>query len=78
MMGHVISWILQIWFILFFGLYAKLYNCSIVSEVASLFKMVEFCIIPLVQILTSPPLKKHFHQNLKIDILRKIFEKITF
>jgi hypothetical protein len=38
----------------------RIFESSILQEIVSIMKMTEFCVIPLVQILTSPVLQKLF------------------
>jgi hypothetical protein len=60
MLGNLICWFVQILFIVIFGMLVRIFESSVLQEAASIMKMTEFCVIPLVQILTSPALQKLF------------------
>jgi hypothetical protein len=56
--SQIAIWILQIWFIAF-ALVIRLYDKQISSEITSIVKMAEFCLIPIIQIVTTPSLRKN-------------------
>ena len=60
MLGLFFTWILEIWYLVLVAIWPKQGS---VREVGSLFKMSDFCLIPLVQIITSAPMKKFIHQK---------------
>jgi hypothetical protein len=61
MLGLFFTWILEIWYLVLVAIWPKQGS---VREVGSLFKMSDFCLIPLVQIMTSAPIKNFIHQKL--------------
>ncbi len=69
-LGHVICWFLQIWFIVTVGILNKIYQSETLREVATILKMTEFCLFPLVQILTSPLLQKYMW--IKLHVQRRL------
>jgi hypothetical protein len=63
MLGQVATWLMELsYFCLIFVVFSN-GNFAESRELASIVKTSEFCLIPLVQILTSPPLKRFVFQN---------------
>ena len=64
--GQFFTWLLKIWFIVIAGWLSTVSDKDLMREVAGMAKSVEFLLIPLVQILTTPHLLEFFqkvHQN---------------
>ena len=60
MLGLSASWLLEIWYILFVGLFTFGFESSSMREIAAVLKDFDFLLIPVLQILTSAPIKKSF------------------
>ena len=58
MVGLLSSWILEMHYIFLSGIMAFYYQSQHVREVAAIVKLFEFVLVPLVQILTSAPIRR--------------------
>ena len=58
MMGLFITWILEVCYITVTGIVVTVYNQEWFREYSALLRDFDFVLIPLVQILTSPPIKQ--------------------
>ena len=56
--GQVMSWFMELWYIVLIGFISNMFNPASLREVAPFFKTFEFFLVPLVQIYTSPPIKR--------------------
>ena len=63
MVGQVTSWIMEIWYIVLVGLLSTMFQIDLLREVSVLIKASEYFLIPLVQILTSAPIKRYFREK---------------
>ena len=61
--GLVATWLMEVWYILFVGFFSIFFRMNFVREVWSIIKYYEFYFIPLVQIHTSPPIKRYLSSN---------------
>ena len=59
MVGQLASWIMEVWYLVLVGVLSTNFDMDFLREVAPLLKHLEFFLIPLVQIYTSPPIKKY-------------------
>jgi len=57
--GHVLSWLMKVWYIVCVGFLATLFQFQDMREVVPFLKQLEFILVPLVQVLTSAPIR-HF------------------
>ena len=58
MLGLFASWLMEIWYLFFVGLLASKFEIGFLREVAATLKDFDFTFIPLIQILTSFPIRK--------------------
>ncbi len=63
--GHVLSWIMKVWYILLVGFVSNLFNQTSLREVPPFFKTLEFFLVPFVQIRTSAPIKQFLFSKRK-------------
>jgi hypothetical protein len=63
MLGLFGTWILEIWYISCVALLALKFDVALLREVAAVLKDFDFVLIPLIQILTSAPIKKAILSN---------------
>jgi|FrelakmetLWP11LW_1041352.scaffolds.fasta_scaffold779637_1 hypothetical protein len=61
MVGQFMGWLMEIWHIVVVWVFA--FDLELTREVLSLVKYLDFCMIPLVQILTSPPIKSFLKEK---------------
>ena len=59
MMGQLVGWIMEVWHVVLIGILTPIFNLDSLRNVSSLLKNFEFCLIPLVQIWTSVPIKRY-------------------
>jgi hypothetical protein len=60
---QIIIWLLQVWYIAV-GILVKLYGSEHTHQISSLLKMTEFCLIPMIQVATTPSFRKTFSPKL--------------
>ena len=59
MIGLLASWLMELWYIIIGGLLTAIIKDPVyVRDVSTLIKMLEFVLLPLVQILSSEPIKR--------------------
>lgn len=58
MVGQIASWFMEIWYIVLVGVLSTMFQVDLLREVSVLIKTTEYFLIPLVQVLTSAPLKR--------------------
>ena len=59
MVGLLASWLMELWYIIIVGLLTAMIKDPVyVRDVATLIKMFEFVLLPMVQIFTSEPIKR--------------------
>jgi hypothetical protein len=58
LVGQVLSWFMEVWYIVLIGFLSNIFHLETLREVAPFFKTFEFFLVPLVQIHTSPPIRK--------------------
>jgi hypothetical protein len=63
MVGLFTTWILEIFYISSVGLLTTLYDIEWLREFSSIFKDVDFVLVPWIQILTTAPIRKYIQQN---------------
>ena len=56
--GLFAGWLMEVWYIVFVGFLSVTLNSNLVREVSTVLKYYEFYLIPLVQIHSSPPIKR--------------------
>lgn len=64
MVGQVTGWVMEIWYIVLVGLLSTMFQVDLLREVSVLIKALEYFLIPLVQICTSAPIKRHFREKI--------------
>ena len=57
--GQVLGWLMEIWYIVLIGFILNVFNPTSLREVAPFFKTFEFFLVPLVQIYTSPSIRRY-------------------
>ena len=57
MVGQAVSLVAELWYIILISLFSTMVEFSLLREVAVVVKIADFCIIPLIHILTSAPIK---------------------
>ena len=60
MMGQVTKWIMEVWYIILVGIFSTMFQVDLMREVSVLIRATEYFLIPLVHVLTSPPIKRFF------------------
>ncbi len=60
MVGQITSWVMEIWYIVLVGLLSTMFQVDLLREISVLIKTTEYFLIPLVQVLTSAPIKRFF------------------
>jgi hypothetical protein len=63
--GLFASWVLQISDLLIYGVFATQFKMEWLREVTAVFKGFDFLWIPMIQILTTPPMRKMVFSKLK-------------
>ena len=63
MVGQLVTWIVEILYVVLQFIFALKGNMGEMREIASIIKTLDFFLIPLVQIVTSPPLKRFLLKN---------------
>ena len=63
MVGQAISLVAEFWYIILIGVFSTMVEFSLLREVAVIVKIADFCIIPLIHILTSAPIKMFIKQG---------------
>jgi len=63
--GLFASWVLQISDLLIYGVFATQFKMEWLREVTAVFKGFDFLWIPIIQILTTPPMRKMVFSKLK-------------
>jgi hypothetical protein len=61
--GQVASWVMEIWYIVLVGLLSTMFQVELLREVSVIIKASDYFLIPLVQILTSAPIKRNFKEK---------------
>ena len=56
--GLFAGWLMEVWYIVFVGFLSATLDSNLVREVSTVLKYYEFYLIPLVQIHSSPPIKR--------------------
>jgi hypothetical protein len=56
--GQFAGWIMEIWYIVLIGILNTIFNFELFREVAPFLKDLAFLLIPMVQIMTSEPIKQ--------------------
>ena len=67
MVGQLLGWLMEIWYIVLIGLLSAFFNLESLREFASLLKDLEFALIPIVEVYTSTPIN-FFISNHKSDL----------
>jgi hypothetical protein len=63
MLGQVINWLTEIWYILLVGVLSTVFEFSLLREAAAVVKCTDFLLIPLTLILTSPTTKNFYKKS---------------
>ena len=56
--------VMEFWYILINGFLSTIFEMDLVREVSTLIKTLDYLVIPLVQIVTSPAMRKYFEDLL--------------
>ncbi len=67
MLGQVINWMTEIWYIFLVGILSTVFEFSLLREVAAVVKCTDFLLIPLTLILTSPTTKNFYKKTRWLD-----------
>ena len=65
MLGLFASWVLEIWFIMIVGIFSTKFDMDWLREVSATLKDFDFVWVPMIQILTTPPMRKMIFSPLK-------------
>jgi hypothetical protein len=57
--GQAAGWIMEVWYIILVGVFSTIYKFELTRELSPIIKLFEFVLIPLVEIQTTPPLKRY-------------------
>ena len=63
MVGQLTKWIMEVWYIILVGIFSTMFQVDLLREVSVLIRATEYFLIPLVQVLTSPPIKRFFKRG---------------
>ena len=63
MLGLLLCWLLDVFYISCTGLLFTLYDFGRLRELASLLKTVDFVLVPWIQTLTTPPIRKFIQRS---------------
>ena len=63
MVGQLLGWLMEIWYIVLIGLLSAFFNLESLREFASLLKDLEFALIPVVEVYTSTPIRNFITNN---------------
>ena len=56
--GLFAGWLMEFWYVILLGFLSPIFDSNILREVSTVLKYFEFFFIPLVQINSSPPIKR--------------------
>jgi uncharacterized paraquat-inducible protein A len=65
MLSRFLTWILRIWYVALAGVLSTLFKVENLKEMSALVKSSEFCLIPLLQIVTTASIKHFLRTNYK-------------
>ncbi len=63
MFGQVLSWFMEVWYILLVGILSTFVKMEFLRGVFVLIKCSEYCLVPMVQILTSAPIRRFWYSR---------------
>ncbi len=61
--GQILSWLMKSWYMICIGFLATIFQMKEMREIVPFLKQLEFALVPLVQVLTSPPIKSFIATN---------------
>ena len=56
--GQFAGWLMEVWYTVLAGILSNVYKIDMLREAIPILKLFDFVLIPLVQIYTSPPIKR--------------------
>jgi hypothetical protein len=56
----IVDRLLEVWYIIIVGFFSTLTDKNFIREVSTIVKALDFVAIPIVQITTSPPIKRYW------------------
>ncbi len=57
--GQIATWFIEFYYVFLVGFFVNYFNGDVVREITPILKHFDFVLVPLVQVYTTPPLKKH-------------------
>ena len=63
MAGQVITWLSEIWFLVFLGLLSIVLKGSMLREVGVMIKVADYFLVPFIHVMTSSPVQKFRNQK---------------
>ena len=57
--GQIATWFMEFWYIFMVGFFVNYFDTDVIREVTPILKHFDFVLVPLVQVYTSPPLRKY-------------------
>ena len=66
MLARFLTWILRIWFVILAGALSTVFKIENLREISALVKSSDFCVIPLLQIVTTSSMKHFLKTNFKV------------
>jgi len=63
MAGQIAGWLMNVWQVLVVAILSTFFESSNVREGIPFFKMIEFVLLPLIQIYTSPPIRRYLREG---------------
>jgi hypothetical protein len=57
--------LLEAWYVILVGLLTPFLDSNLVREVSAILKMSNFCLVPIIQMITSPPIRKYLKEKLE-------------
>ena len=71
--GLFAGWLMEVWYIVLVGFLSLMFDSKLLREVSTVLKYYEYYLIPLVQIHSSPPIRKFMSTSQPNDIGNSVF-----
>ena len=71
--GLFAGWLMEVWYIVLVGFLSLMFDSKLLREVSTVLKYYEYYLIPLVQIHSSPPIRKFMSTFQPNDIGKSVF-----
>jgi len=63
MAGQIAGWLMNVWPVLLVAVLSTFFESSNVRDIMPFFKMIEFVLLPLIQMYTSPPIRRYLKEK---------------